>query len=280
MVDGMSGTSASHPTVALRGGQQIPVIGLGVYQTPPGEVTQRAVLDALALGYRHVDTARIYDNEKDVGEALRRSGLPRDEIYVTTKLWNSDHGYEKTMHACDASLKRLGLDAVDLYLVHWPVARLRKDTWRAMIELRKSGKARAIGVSNFMVKHLEDLLDADVVPEVNQIELHPFLHPKDLTDLCAKHGIVVEAYSPLTRGERIDDPAITKVAKKLGRTNAQVLVRWGVQHGWVSLPKSKRKARIEENADVFGFEISGDDMRDLDALHEDLHTSWDPTDAP
>jgi diketogulonate reductase-like aldo/keto reductase len=258
----------------------IPVIGLGVYQTPPGEVTQRAVLDALAAGYRHVDTARIYDNEKDVGEALRRSGLARDDVYVTTKLWNSDHGYDKTLRACDASLKRLGLAHVDLYLVHWPVARIRKDTWRAMIELKKSGKARAIGVSNFMVRHLEELLDADVVPEVNQIELHPFLYPKDVTELCAKAGIVVEAYSPLTRGERIDDPAITKIAKKLRRTNAQVLVRWGIQHGWVSLPKSKRKARIEENADVFGFEIPREDMRDLDALNEDLHTSWDPTDAP
>ena len=270
----------SHPTIALRDGQKIPVIGLGVYQTPPGEVTQRAVLDALALGYRHVDTARIYDNEKDVGEALRRSDLPRDEVFVTTKLWNSDHGYDKTMRACDASLARLGLEQVDLYLVHWPVARIRKDTWRAMIELRKNGKARAIGVSNFMVRHLEELLDADVVPEVNQIELHPFLYPKDVTDLCAKHGIVVEAYSPLTRGERIDDPAITKVANELGRTNAQVLVRWGLQHGWVSLPKSKRKARIAENAAVFDFEIPREDMRILDALHEDLHTSWDPTDAP
>lgn len=268
------------PTIDLRNGTKIPAIGLGVYQTPPGEVTRRAVLDALALGYRHVDTARIYDNEKDVGEAIRRSDLARDEVFVTTKLWNSDHGYDKTLRACEASLKRLGLDYVDLYLVHWPVARNRKDTWRAMIELKKSGKARTIGVSNFMVKHLEELLDADVVPEVNQIELHPFLYPKDVTDLCAKHGIVVEAYSPLTRGERIDDPRITTIAKKLGRTNAQVLVRWGIQHGWVSLPKSKRKARIEENGDVFGFEIPGEDMRTLDALHEDLHTCWDPTDAP
>jgi diketogulonate reductase-like aldo/keto reductase len=270
----------SHPTIGLRDGDPIPVIGLGVYQTTPGEETQRAVLDALAAGYRHIDTARIYENEKDVSIALKKSELPRQEVFITTKVWNTDHGYDKTLKACDASLKRLGLDYLDLYLVHWPVARLRKDTWRAMIELKKSGKARAIGVSNYYAKHLEEMLDAAVVPEVNQIELHPFLYPKDLTDLCTTHGIVVEAYSPLTRGERLDHPAITKVAQKLGRTNAQVLVRWGIQHGWVSLPKSKRKARIEENAAVFDFEISSEDLRDLDGLNENLHTSWDPSEAP
>jgi diketogulonate reductase-like aldo/keto reductase len=270
----------SHPTIGLRDGDPIPVVGLGVYQTPPGEVTQRAVFDALACGYRHVDTASAYDNEKDVGVGLKKSELPRQDVFVTTMVWNSDQGYDKTLKACEVSLKRLGLDYVDLYLMHWPVARLRKDTWRAMTTLKKSGKARAIGVSNFMVKHLEELLDADVVPEVNQIELHPFLYPVAVTDLCAKHGIVVEAYSPLTRGARIDDPAIAKVANKLRRTSAQVLVRWGIQHGWVSLPKSTRKARIEENANVFDFEIPGEDMRDLDQLNEDLHTSWDPTDAP
>lgn len=270
----------SHPTTGLRDGDPIPVLGLGVYQTPPGEVTQRAVLDALACGYRHIDTASAYDNEKDVGIALKKSELPRQDFFVTTKVWNTDHGYDKTQKACDASLKKLGLDYVDLYLVHWPVARLRKDTWRAMIALKKSGKARAIGVSNYMVKHLEELLSADVVPEVNQIELHPFLYPKALTDLCTRHGIVLEAYSPLTRGQRIDDPAIARVAKKLGRTNAQVLIRWGIQHGWVSLPKSTKKERIEENAKVFDFEIPSEAMRDLDGLNEDLHTAWDPTDAP
>ena len=269
-----------HPTMGLRDGDPIPVIGLGVYQTAPGEETQRAVLDALAAGYRHIDTARIYDNEKDVGIALKKSELSRQDFFVTTKVWNTDHGYDKTQKACDASLKKLGLEYVDLYLVHWPVAKLRKDTWRAMIELKKAGKARAIGVSNYMVKHLEELLETAVVPEVNQIELHPFLYPKDVTDFCAEHDIVVEAYSPLTRGERIEHPAITKVAKKLGRTNAQVLVKWGLQHGWVSLPKSKRKERIVENAEVFDFEISSEDMRDLDALNEGLHTSWDPTEAP
>jgi diketogulonate reductase-like aldo/keto reductase len=271
----------AHPTLTLRGGAKIPVIGLGVYQTTPGETTHRAVLDAIALGYRHVDTARIYDNEEDVGRAIRASGVPREEIFVTTKLWNSDHGYDRTLRACDASLARLGLAYVDLYLVHWPVAKLRKDTWRAMVKLRDDGKCRAIGVSNFMVHHLAELFDAsDVLPEVNQIELHPLLYPKDVVDLCERNGIVVEAYSPLTRGERLNDPRFVAIAKALGRTPAQVLVRWGVQHGWVSLPKSKRRSRIEENADVFDFAIPPEHMRALDAMNEDLHTSWDPTDAP
>lgn len=271
----------AHPTITLRGGAKIPVIGLGVYQNPPGETTHRAVLDALALGYRHIDTARIYDNEEDVGRAVRASGVAREDVFLTTKLWNSDHGYDRTLRACEASLARLGVAYLDLFLVHWPVARLRKDTWRAMVKLKDDGKCRAIGVSNFMVQHLEELFEAsDVLPEVNQIELHPFLYPRDVIDLCEKHGIVVEAYSPLTRGERLGDRRIASIAKALGRTPAQVLVRWGVQHGWVSLPKSKRRARIEENAQVFDFEIPEEHMATLDGLNEDLHTCWDPTDAP
>lgn len=271
----------SHPTLPLRSGGKIPVLGLGVYMTPPGEATHRAVLDALTLGYRHVDTARIYDNEEDVGRALRASGLDREEIFVTTKLWNSDQGYDRTLRACDASLARLGLAYLDLYLVHWPEPGKRKETWRAMAALKEAGKCRAIGVSNFMVHHLEDVLDAGVAPpEVNQIELHPFLYPRDVIDLCERHGIVVEAYSPLTRGERLADPRITAVAAAVERTPAQVLIRWGIQHGWVSLPKSQRRARIEENAAVFDFELSDEHMRALDALDEGLHTCWDPTRAP
>lgn len=271
----------AHPTLPLRGGTKIPVIGLGVYQTAPGETTHRAVLDALALGYRHVDTARIYDNEEDVGRALRASGVPREDVFVTTKLWNSDHGYDRALRACDASLARLGLAYVDLYLIHWPVAGLRTETWRALVRLRDEGKCRAIGVSNFMVPHLEEIIGAtDVVPEVNQIELHPFLYPRDLVAFCERSGIVIEAYSPLTRGERLGDPRIAAVARAVGRTPAQVLVRWGIQHGWVSLPKSKRRARIEENADVLGFSIPDDAMKILDGLNEDLHTSWDPSAVP
>jgi diketogulonate reductase-like aldo/keto reductase len=261
--------------------KEIPQVGLGVYQTPPGEPTYRAVRDALEIGYRHIDTARIYDNEEDVGRAIRDSKLPREDVFVTTKLWNSDHGEERAQKACEASLRRLGLDYLDLYLVHWPVAKRRLETWRGMVKLREAGKARKIGVSNFMVSHLEELFaSSDVAPECNQIELHPFLHPTTVTDLCASRGIVVEAYSPLTRGERLGDPRIVRIARELERTPAQVLVRWDIQHGWVSLPKSKRRERIAENFDVFDFVIPPASMTILDSMNEDLHTCWDPTDAP
>jgi diketogulonate reductase-like aldo/keto reductase len=267
----------AHPTITLSGGVSIPVIGLGVYQSPPGEPTRRAVRDAIAAGYRHVDTARIYDNEEDVGAAIRESGVPREEIFVTTKLWNADHGYDRALRACDASLKRLGVDYVDLYLIHWPVKSLRKDTWRAMKKLRDDGKARAVGVSNYTVRHLDELDDA---PAVNQIELHPFLHPKDIVAWCKDHGTAIEAYSPLTRGERLDDATVVAIAKEHARTPAQILIRWGLQHGFVSLPKSVKRTRIVENAEVFDFELTPADMKKLDSLNEDLHTCWDPTDAP
>lgn len=256
----------------------MPVLGFGVYQSPPGEPTRAAVRHALAVGYRHIDTARIYDNEGDVGAAIRESGVPREEIFVTTKLWNSDHGFERAQKACDQSLKRLGLDYVDLYLVHWPVAKLRVETWRAMLALKAAGKARAVGVSNFTRRHLDEL--EGEAPAVNQIELHPFLYPKDIVAACKERGIVVEAYSPLTRGEKLRDPRIAAIAKAVSRTPAQVLLRWSLQHGFVPLPKSVTPKRIDENAAVFDFELSPEQMKALDALDEDLHTCWDPTDAP
>lgn len=268
-------------TKTLSGGVEIPVVGLGVYQMTPGEPTRAAVRHALATGYRHVDTARIYENEEDVGAAIRESGVPRKEIFVTTKLWNADHGLDETLRACDASLRRLGLDQLDLYLVHWPVAKKRDETWRAMEKLLRDGKTRAIGVSNYTVRHLEELFrSSDVAPAVNQIELHPFLFPREIVALCERKGIVVEAYSPLTRGKRLDDPSIVRIASALGRTPPQVLVRWGLQHGFVSLPKSAHAKRIAENFDVFGFEIPAAQMKTLDTLDEGLHTCWDPTDAP
>ena len=271
-------------TRTLRGGVRIPVIGFGVYQSPPGEPTRSAVRHALATGYRHLDTARIYDNEADVGAAIRESGVPREEIFVTTKLWNAEHGFDRAQRACEASLKRLRLDYVDLYLVHWPVAGRRNETWRAMLALRDDGKARAVGVSNFTARHLAELDgegrgDADR-PAVNQIELHPFLRPREILDACDARGIVVEAYSPLTRGEKLRDPRIAAIAKAVDKTPAQVLIRWSLQHAWVPLPKSVKPARIEENAAVFDFELSDDQMHALDALDENLHTCWDPTDAP
>lgn len=267
--------------ISLSNGMEIPVLGLGVYQSRPGEETRAAVAAALALGYRHVDTARVYGNEADVGAALAASALPREAVFVTTKLWNDDHGYDATLRACDASLRRLGVERVDLYLVHWPVPGLRRETWRAMERLLADGKARAIGVSNYTIRHLEELLaSASVPPAANQVELHPFLPQPQLVAFCRKHGIQIEAYAPLVKARRMEHPVLRRVAEKHGRTPAQVLVRWSLQHGYVVIPKSIRPERIRENADVFGFALDADDLAAMDALDEGFRTSWDPTDVP
>lgn len=267
--------------ISLSNGVEIPVLGLGVYQSRPGEETRAAVAAALALGYRHVDTARVYGNEADVGAALAASALPRDAVFVTTKLWNDDHGYDATLRACDASLRRLGVERVDLYLVHWPVPGLRRETWRAMERLLADGKARAIGVSNYTIRHLEELLaSASVPPAANQVELHPFLPQPQLVAFCRKHGIQIEAYAPLVKARRMEHPVLRRVAEKHGRTPAQILVRWSLQHGYVVIPKSIRPERIRENADVFGFALDADDLAAMDALDEGFRTSWDPTDVP
>lgn len=268
-------------TATLRGGVRIPLLGLGVYQSRPGEETQRAVEAALALGYRHVDTARAYGNERDVAAGIAASGVPRGEVFVTTKLWNADHGYDQTLRACDDSLARLGVEQVDLYLVHWPVQGIRHETWRAMERIRADGKARAIGVSNYTERHLEELLGrAKEPPSVNQVELHPFLQQRELLAYCTAHGIVVEAYAPLVKARRMDHPVLLRLARKHGATPAQVLVRWGLQQGLVVLPKSVKAARIEENAGVYAFELDGADLDALAALDEGYRTSWDPTAAP
>jgi diketogulonate reductase-like aldo/keto reductase len=268
-------------TVTLRDGVELPVLGLGVYQARPGAETREAVRAALEVGYRHVDTARAYGNERDVAAGIAASGVPRSEVFLTTKLWNADHGYDETLRACDASLDRLGVEQVDLYLVHWPVEGLRHQTWRAMEQLRADGKARAIGVSNYTIRHLEELLvAAREPPAVNQVELHPFLPQPELVEWCTGHGIVLEAYAPLVKARRMDHPVLRRVAAKHGRTPAQVLVRWGLQHGYVEIPKSVHRERIEENADVFGFALDAGDLVALDALGEGYRTSWDPTDAP
>jgi len=268
-------------TASLRGGVQLPLLGLGVYQSPPGEETRRAVEAALAVGYRHVDTARAYGNERDVAEGIVASGVPRDEVFVTTKLWNSDQGYDETLRACDASLARLGTERVDLYLVHWPVQKLRNDTWRAMEKLKRDGKARAIGVSNYTVRHLEELLArAKEPPSVNQVELHPFLQQHALIEFCRENGIVVEAYAPLVKAQRMDHPVLRRLARKHQATPAQVLVRWALQLGYVVLPKSVQPERIRENAEVYRFELDADDLAAMERLDEGYRTSWDPTDAP
>lgn len=270
-------------TVRLNNGVEIPRLGLGVYRTERGRETRDAVRWALEAGYRHIDTARAYGNEADVGRALRESGLPRDAVFVTTKLWNEDHGYDRALAALDGSLERLRLDYVDLFLVHWPVPELRLASWRAMERLLADGKARAIGVSNYMMRHLDELLDAcSVVPAVNQIELSPYIwrSREELVHRCREAGTQVEAYSPLTKGRKLDDPRLLRIARACGRTPAQVLIRWALQRDFVVIPKSANPDRIRENADVFDFELSAAAMEELETLDEGLVTGWDPTDAP
>jgi len=263
----------------LSSGGSIPVVGLGVWQARSGDETQGAVRAALRLGYRHIDTARIYRNEADVGAALRDSGVPRNEVFVTTKLWNADHGYDEAQRALEASLGRLGLDYVDLYLIHWPVAGKRLDSWRALEKLRADGKAKHIGVSNFLVPHLEELLaKSKEPPSVNQIEIHPQLQQRETRAFCAKRGIVVEAYSPLGSGALLGDRVVGAVGKEIGKSPAQILLRWGLQHGLVVLPKSVNEARIKENAALFDFTLDEAAMKRLDALETGRATGWDPRD--
>ena len=264
-------------TLALNQGDAIPQLGLGVWQAPRGQVTRAAVTSALRLGYRHIDTARIYGNEADVGAAVRDSGVPREQVFVTTKLWNDDQGFDAALRAFDASLSRLGLEYVDLYLLHWPVAGRRLDSWRALERIHADKRARAIGVSNFLVPHLRELLGkCSVRPAVNQIELTPFLQRRETVALCREHAIVVEAYSPLTRGLRLNHPALQRVAQALARSPAQVLLRWGIENGYVVLPKSTRPERIAENAAVFDFQLDAAARDELDGLEENLVTGWDP----
>lgn len=274
-------TDVTTAALSLQSGAAIPQVGLGVWQTPAGATARQAVLEALRVGYRHIDTASIYGNEADVGAAVRSSEVPREQVFVTTKLWNDDQGYDRALHAFDASLQRLGLDYVDLYLLHWPVAGKRLDSWRALERLYDEKRARSIGVSNFLVPHLKELLSAvEHPPAVNQIELTPFLQRRDTTAFCRQHGIVIEAYSPLTHGRRMDHPVLADVARRVGKTVAQVLLRWSVQHGNVVLPKSTKPSRIAENARIFDFTLDERAMADLDALEEGLVTGWDPAEQP
>lgn len=267
-------------TLTLNNGVEIPVLGLGVYQTPPGPTTEAAVLWALDAGYRHIDTASVYGNEADVGAAIRTIGIPREEIFVTTKLWNDDQGFRETRAACYASLERLELDYVDLYLIHWPLKSTRLESYRALESLYAEKITRAIGVSNFLIPHLEELLlNAETVPAVNQVEYHPFGYSRDLRDFCRMQGIAVQAYAPLAQATRLDHPVVLQVAEAHDKTAAQVLLRWSVQHGNIVLPKSVRKDRIEANARIFDFELSPTEMARLDALEAGLHTCWDPRNA-
>ncbi|TWV53625.1 aldo/keto reductase [Streptomyces misionensis] len=270
--------SSPIPTVTLNNGVEIPQLGFGVFQVPD-EQTTAAVTSALEVGYRSIDTAAIYGNETGVGRALATAALPREELFVTTKVWNADQGYDATLRAFDASLAKLGLDYVDLYLIHWPApARdLYRDSWRALERLAEEGRIRAAGVSNFQPGHLERLLDgATLTPAVNQIELHPGLQQADLRAFHAKHRIATEAWSPLAQGAVLGDPAIAAVAARHEKSPAQVVIRWHLQLGNIVIPKSITPARIRENLDVFGFELSAQEMTAIAALDRDLRTGPHP----
>ncbi len=274
----MTSTMSLDTRITLNNGIEIPIFGLGTYRAKSGGETERAVLSALDAGYRHIDTAAIYGNEEDVGRAIEKSDVPREEIFITTKLWNRDHGYENALNAFEKSLKRLNLDYVDLYLIHWPVEELRLETWKALEKIYKDGKARAIGVSNYMQWHLDELLPvAETIPAVNQVEFSPYLYQKNLQQYCEERGIKIEAYSPLTKGKKLNDPKLVEIAQRYGKTPAQILLRWCVQKGTIVLAKSSRKERIVENASIFDFEIKPKDMELLDQFNEGLRTGWDPS---
>ncbi|OBJ45610.1 oxidoreductase [Mycolicibacterium mucogenicum] len=271
-------SGAPSPTLTLNDGTSIPVVGLGVWQTP-AEDTERAVSAALHAGYRHIDTAAAYGNEDGVGRAVAASGLPREEVYITTKLWNSEQGYEKTLAAFDASMARLGLDYLDLYLIHWPTPaqNLFIDTFKAFAHLRDQGRIRAIGVSNFEPEHLKLLIDATgIVPAVNQIELHPRLPQAELRETHARYGIATEAWSPLGQGSLLEDPIVTAIAERHGKTPAQVLIRWHIQLGNIVIPKSVNPDRIASNFNVFDFELSEADIASVATLDNGTRLGPDP----
>jgi methylglyoxal/glyoxal reductase len=257
---------------------QMPWLGLGVYKAQEGEEVKQAVLAAIRNGYRSIDTAALYRNEEGVGAAIRQSGVARQELFITTKVWNEDQGYESTLAAFETSRQKLQLDYIDLYLIHWPLPKKNKykETWRALEKLYRDGKVRAIGVSNFQVPHLEDLLStSEVAPMVNQVEFHPLLTQKKLLAFCKARGIQLEAWSPLMRGN-LDLPLLMQLAAKYGKTPAQIVLRWDLQHGVVTIPKSVREERIKLNADVFDFTLSQADMEAIDGLNQDKRFGPDP----
>lgn len=271
----MSISHISH-AVTLNNGVKMPQLGLGVYKVEEGSEVVNAVKWALETGYRHIDTAALYQNEEGVGQEIRESGIPREDIFVTTKVWNSDQGYESTLQAFETSRRKLGLDYVDLYLVHWPVKGKYKDTYRALEKLYNEGLTRAIGVSNFQTHHIDDLLtEASTVPAVNQVELHPLLSQEPLRAYCNEKNIHVTAWSPLMHGN-LDIPELIELGKKHGKTPAQIIIRWDLQKGIITIPKSIRAERIRENANVFDFELSTEDIAIIDGLNRNHRQGADP----
>ncbi|WP_045925221.1 aldo/keto reductase [Bacillus siamensis] len=265
----------------LHNGVKMPWFGIGVFKVEEGAELVNAVKTALVHGYRSVDTAAIYGNEEGVGEGIRQglqeAGLKREDIFVTSKVWNADLGYEETLKAFDTSLEKLGLDYLDLYLIHWPVEGKYIDAWRALETLYRDGRIKAIGVSNFQIHHLKHLMkETEIKPMINQVEYHPRLTQKELHAFCAEQNIQLEAWSPLMQGQLLDHPVLQEIAEKYGKSAAQVILRWDLQNGVITIPKSTKKHRIEENANVFDFELSADDMKRIDDLNENLRVGPDP----
>lgn len=256
------------PHITFNDGHSIPQVGLGVWRTP-NDTAVTAVKVALEAGYRHVDTAAIYGNEEGVGEGLKAGGVPRDQVFVTTKLWNEDQGYDSTLRACEASLARLGLDFVDLYLIHWPAPKKDRyvDTFKAFVRLKEEGRVRSIGVSNFEVEHLDRVIgETGVTPVLNQIELHPRFQQRALREAHEARGIKTQSWSPLGQGQLLEDPVVSRIAAKHSRTAAQVIIRWHIDNGLIVIPKSVTPSRIKENFDVFGFRLDADDLTALAGL--------------
>lgn len=263
-------------TAVLNNGVKMPWLGLGVWKVKEGDEVQRAILSAIETGYRAIDTAAVYGNEEGVGQAIRDSGVARDQLFITTKVWNTDQGYETTLKAFDESMKKLRLDYLDLYLVHWPVKGKYVDTWKALEKLYRDGYVRAIGVSNFKVHHLEDLKQhSEIVPAVDQVEYHPLLTQKELLAYCKENGIQMEAWSPLMQGN-LDQPVLAEIGQKYGKSPAQVVLRWDLQNGVVTIPKSVTPERIRQNADIFDFTLTSEEMERIEALNQDKRFGPDP----
>jgi methylglyoxal/glyoxal reductase len=264
-------------TTTLHNGVKMPWFGLGVFKVKEGAEVVESVKVAIKNGYRSIDTAAIYQNEEGVGQGIKESEIPRKELFITSKVWNADQGYESALQAYETSLNKLGLEYLDLYLIHWPGKNKFKETWKALEKLYKDGRVRAIGVSNFKIHHLEELLkDAEIKPMVNQVEYHPHLTQKDLLAFCEKEGIQLEAWSPLKQGELLTDSTINEIAEKYGKTAAQVILRWDLQTKVVTIPKSIKEQRIIENANIFDFELSSEDIKKLDRLNKNERVGSDP----
>ncbi len=268
-----------HSSFMFNTGRMVPTIGFGTWDLVPDAVAKEAVLTALEAGYRVIDTAHMYGNERGIGQAIRESGIPREQITLITKVWNADQGFDRTLHACSRSLEALGLEYIDLYLIHWPATTRRHDSWRALEALHLNGIIKAAGVSNYTVQHLQELAHrSSLVPAVNQVEFHPYIYEEQLSLLayCRRQGILVQAYSPLSRLEHRPSPTVTQIARQLGRTPQQIFLRWCIQHGTMPLPRSGNPEHIRSNIDIFDFELDDDDMHEIDSLTDGSRVTWDP----